>query len=409
MENIYDTRKNEQLLFIQSLYHTYAKKNRSMFAQCAIFVHLHYLDTVNRYMKYLNQIPDSIIIYIYSSDNQVLKKTRKLQKRSNIVCQLKNNRGRDISTLFVAAASSALQYNYICFLHDKKANAKYLEKDVDIWINNLWENMIGSEPYILNLLEIFKKNPKIGLLVPPEVFGKYTSHWYGDTWFADYPLCRLLAEDLDLYVDITKEKIPFTMGTVFWARIDALKIILEKQWDYDDFPSEPLPIDGTLSHAVERILGYAAQDAGYKTGTVMTDFYASWLLLSAQEYMREMFKQLQKREHVYNMAQIFNLDLREQQINHFCCQYKKLYIYGAGDYGQNLNHFLSDRNWHIDGFIVSSGKRSSSNIEGINVWEIQEMNVSDDKGILIGVSYELREEVENSLKNYGFQHYIYGF
>lgn len=409
MENIYNIRKNEQLLFIQSLDHTTIEKNTSIDAQCAVFVNLYYLDTVERYMEYLNRIPNWITIYIYSSDSRVLKRAEKLQKRSSIVYQKKENQGRDISALFVAAAKLALQYNYICFLHDKKANANYLKEDVNLWIENLWGNMVGSEAYIANLLEIFKKNPEIGLLVPPEAFGRYISHWYGDTWLVNYPLCRLLAEDLEIYADIAEEKLPFTIGTVFWARTDALKLLLEKQWDYGDFPPEPLDIDGTISHAAERILGYAAQDAGYKVGTVMSENYASWLLLSAQEYMREMFMQLKKREHIHNMDQIFHLDIREKSIKDFCCRFKKIYIYGAGNYGKSLYHFLKDRDWMIDGFVVSSGKRDSWAVEGINIWEIQELDSSDDTGILIGVSYEFREEVEQVLIRHGFLHYMYGF
>lgn len=40
---------------------------------------------------------------------------------------------------------------------------------------------------------------------------------------------------------------------------------------------EPLPYDGTISHAIERIVGFVALDAGYKVGTIMNCQYAAKL------------------------------------------------------------------------------------------------------------------------------------
>ena len=141
----------------------------------------------------------------------------------------------------------------------------------------------------------------------------------------------------------------------------------------------------------------------------MSNEYASWLLLSAQEHMRTMFHQLQKREHVYNMAQVANLDEREEKLGDFCSQYDNIYIYGAGNYGKSLYHFMKDRGWRIEGFVVSTHKRIFSTVEGLKVWELQELDSYDTLGIIIGVSYEYQGEVETMLDAGGFNNYIYGF
>ena len=430
MNNIYDIRKDENLLFIlpdnrkdrigdsekaESVYNNLYfgfidKKTESLiYDQCAVFVNLYYPDTVNRYMNYLNGITEDIQIHVYSSNERTLKEAQKLQKRSNILYYLKENRGRDITTLLIAARKTLLQYKYVCFLHDKKANADYLKDDVDIWIDNLWGNTIGSAQYIDQVLQLLENNSELGLLVPPEGFGTYISHWCGDTWLADYPLCKALAENLQLNTDMTEDKLPFTIGTVFWAKTQALRTLLEKNWAYTDFPEEPMPIDGTISHAVEKILGYTAQDAGYKTGTIMSDQYASWLLLSAQEHMRTMFLQLQKREHIHNMAQIINLDEREKMLEEFCERYVDIYIYGAGNYGRSIYHFVKDRGWQVRGFVVSTHKRTFLTVQGMEVFEIQELEVDEKTGIIIGVSYEYREAIETILDSLGFKNYVYGF
>ena len=64
------------------------------------------------------------------------------------------------------------------------------------------------------------------------------------------------------------------IGNCFWAKYDALKPLFELNWNYDDFPQEPMPADGTVSHALERIHGYVAASEGYYTEFVMTDEYA---------------------------------------------------------------------------------------------------------------------------------------
>ncbi|MCI9008376.1 MAG: hypothetical protein HFI13_09710 [Lachnospiraceae bacterium] len=409
IKNIYDIRKSRQFLFV--LPKNVMTEHTVSFPveKCAVFVNLYYLDAVSQYMAYINQIPEMIQIYIYSSDQKVLECAFQAQLRPNIQYHLKENRGRDISTLLVAAKNEILKYEYICFLHDKKANADYLKEDVDTWINNLWGNTVGSACYIYNVLNIFKRNKDIGLLVPPEAFGATIPYWYGDNWMEDYYNCRKLAGELGLRTNISKDKDVFTIGTVFWSRTKALKKLLEKEWIYENFPEEPMPIDGTLSHAIEKILGYVAQDAGYHTGTIMSEQYASWLLLMTQEYMKQMFSRLQKKEHIHNIAQLISLEQREHQIKAFYSRYKRIYIYGAGDYGISLLYFVRDRGWNVEGFVVSTGRKNAEMVEGYKVLEIQELHDTEDFGILIGVSYEFREEVESVLRLHHVENYIYGF
>ena len=84
-----------------------------------------------------------------------------------------------------------------------------------------------------------------------------------------------LLNRLDIHVPINKYKVPIApYGSCFWFRSDAVAKLFEYNWKYDDFPEEPLPIDGTISHAIERVYAYVAQDAGYYASTVMRDEYA---------------------------------------------------------------------------------------------------------------------------------------
>ena len=48
--------------------------------------------------------------------------------------------------------------------------------------------------------------------------------------------------------------IDFPVGTMFWARPEALAPLLRLGLNLDDYPDEPLPVDGTILHALERLL-----------------------------------------------------------------------------------------------------------------------------------------------------------
>ena len=54
---------------------------------------------------------------------------------------------------------------------------------------------------------------------------------------------------------------------MFWARPEALKPLFELKLDLSEVPVEPLPLDGTSLHALERLLPLVVEKAGYGYAT----------------------------------------------------------------------------------------------------------------------------------------------
>ena len=74
---------------------------------------------------------------------------------------------------------------------------------------------------------------------------------------------------------ISGEKAPIApFGSVFWFRVKALEPLFARGWQHEDFPEEPMPQDGTISHAIERIYPFVAQSEGYYPAVVMSANYA---------------------------------------------------------------------------------------------------------------------------------------
>lgn len=372
----------------------------------AVIIYLYYLDTIKNYITYIEAVPKDYDIYIVSSNDAVLEKARGFLEKREAVYILKENRGRDISAVLIAAAPVLKKYDRVCFIHDKSANAEYLEEDTAFWIYNLWTNTLGSEAYIRKINQLFDKDKTLGLLAPPEPYGEFLSHWYGDTWFENYDTTRQLAERLKLDVEVTQEEQLTTLSTVFWARTAALKKLMDYPWKYEDFPEEPLPIDGTLNHAIERIFPFVVLDAGFTTGVVMRKQYAEELLLLVQRDMRYMYFLLQERENVSNLHQIRCAGKWVAIAGDFFERHKNIYIYGAGYYGEKLYFFLKNRGVNVTGFIITDGHKKEAEMYGVPIVEISGINKELDIGVVIGVSYEYRPEVEETLHRYGIVEYI---
>jgi rhamnosyltransferase len=49
---------------------------------------------------------------------------------------------------------------------------------------------------------------------------------------------------------------------------------MDHDWQYEEFPKEPVGIDGTVMHAIERLYPFAAQNEGYYSAWILSDSYA---------------------------------------------------------------------------------------------------------------------------------------
>ncbi|HCT92620.1 MAG TPA: hypothetical protein DF613_14760 [Lachnospiraceae bacterium] len=414
MDNVYDIRRERQLQFICSAEHTGYVPTQGLLRSCVVVVNLYYAEQVGWYCRYLNKIPDGIDLYIFSSEEETLGQAGRYCKHKNTFYIKKENRGRDLSAFLVAFRPYMDRYSFICFLHDKKERAPWMKKDTDKWRENLWGNMAATGDYIYNILQLFEDHPKLGILFPPEPLGEGYLAWFQASWGDNFQNCRDLAEKLQLSADISRDKPVISHGSVFWTRWEALEKLLAFPWDYGDFPDEPMPPDFTVSHAVERIFGFAAQDAGYDAGTVMTEQYASWSLLFAQGYFKEMFSELSRRMGIENLLQFRALSMEKARILNYVRAHGSVYLYGAGKCGNMLVRMLREEGMEPDGFAVSDKEGSANLIEGLPVYglgEIGEQKALEGAngrniGIILTVYFPLQAEMIRNLEENGLHDFL---
>ena len=400
MKNVFDIKREKSLNYIIPLEKNYVDDNQKK--NVLMIIHLHYYETLDYFFHYIKNIPQYIDICFTVSDEKVKKdiEQREIYRRSNCRIIEKENRGRDISAFLVACREYIKQYDYIGFVHDKKTNKPEWEKDTLLWIENLWGNMLGSSGYIENLLHVFENNAELGLLVPPSPISDLFSTGFTNSWGKNFNKTKELAQKMQLICDLNYEKWPLTLGTVFWAKKDALKKLLDIEWKYEDFDEEPLNIDGTISHAIERILAYVAQDAGYITGWVMNTDYASKRI----EYMNCALEKVFEHTEIYTgvdcIAELAVYDDEVKELMEFSKKYESIYIYGAGVYGRKCLKLLVNGKTVPKGFLVSSLTSEETNIDGIPIYTLGDITLNKTCGIVIATSETYHEEILDMIKRY---------
>ncbi|WP_455230107.1 rhamnan synthesis F family protein [Geopseudomonas aromaticivorans] len=157
------------------------------------------------------------------------------------------NRGRDIGPLLSAFGSELVSnYDVVGHLHTK-VSADVKDSAVgESWYRFLLENLLGGEAGAMadTILGAMLEDDSIGIVFPddPNVIG----------WGKNRRYAESLAENLG--IDELPDHFNFPVGTMFWARASVLRPLIELKLGWSDYPEEPLPYDGSMLHAIERLI-----------------------------------------------------------------------------------------------------------------------------------------------------------
>jgi glycosyltransferase involved in cell wall biosynthesis len=175
--------------------------------------------------------------------------------RGVVDIRLMPNRGRDIGPFLTGFAREIMSGGYDVFGHIHGKESGSVDPAMGtLWREFLWENLIGGAYPMLDVVAAaFANRPDVGLMMAedPHLVG-----WDQNRAIAETLAARMGAGlPLDDFFD-------FPLGNMFWARPGALAPLLALDLAWEDYPAEPVPGDGTLLHALERLVPYSAQLAG---------------------------------------------------------------------------------------------------------------------------------------------------
>ena len=173
------------------------------------------------------------------------------------------NRGRDIGPFLTAFGRRMIDdYDVIGHLHTKKSMDV---KDASMgasWYRFLLENLLGSSKQAAmdDVMAAMHADESLGMVFPvdPHVVGMG----------ANQEFALELAGQLGL--GPMPEHFLFPVGSMFWTRPAALAPIISLGLEWDDYPHEPLPYDGSMLHALERLFSLSLPLSGLSMAAMHT-------------------------------------------------------------------------------------------------------------------------------------------
>jgi len=228
--------------------------------RAALHVHVFFPDLfVDIYERLVRQ-PLSLDLLISVPSNDVADKVSALTNEyanGSVDIRQVPNRGRDIGPLLTEFGVDILErYELIGHVHTKKSGDVRDSAVGQRWFTFLLENLVGGQfPMAAIILGHLIENENLGLVFPDE------PNFVG--WNRNRDIGEELARQLGIG-DLPREHFNFPVGTMFWARTRAIEPLLVRQFTWDDYPEEPLPYDGTMLHAIERLLPAIASNKGYR-------------------------------------------------------------------------------------------------------------------------------------------------
>ena len=239
----------------------------------AVHIHVYYPDILEKFLLALSKNKIKYTLFITTdNENKKLEITKILDKfrfeRKDVQIIITANIGRDVWP-WLSISDQLSRYDIAGHFHTKKSPHKYSFKG-QAWTDEIISSIMSN---MKDIISIFAENKKIGVVIPdiPD-FYKFISAF--DVLSKDNrELCNELwskmfseADEFNFF-DINTPIMPY--GNMFWYRPQALKAIMDMKIKETDIPVEPLPIDGTLLHAIERLPVYVAWKQGFDFRVVL--------------------------------------------------------------------------------------------------------------------------------------------
>lgn len=241
-------------------------------------LHIFYVDMTDEMLDRVDTLPVAYDLVVTTQDEQRASEIRAIidarprEGRRVDVRVVDSNDGRDQSAFLVGCKDVLLEggYDLVVKLHSKKTpqdgfNVGRAFKDQQ------FANLLSSPGYTANVLALFQREPGLGIVYPPMVHIGYPT--MGRAWWSNKAPFEELAARMGIMVPLDDVSPLAPYGSMFIARPEALRLLVEQPWEYADFGGAEAYQDGGLAHVLERVPSYAAAELGFHTRTITNAEY----------------------------------------------------------------------------------------------------------------------------------------
>jgi glycosyltransferase involved in cell wall biosynthesis len=236
----------------------------------ALHAHFYYPELAIEFLTHLEKNRTRCDLLISTDNaNKATQIERTLTKYAcgKVDVRVVPNRGRDMGPLLTEFSDDLGRYDVIGHVHAKRS---LIVGDLTIgenWRQFLWQNLLGGRHTMVDrIITAFERQERLGLVFPsdPHVI----------SWDSNRVVASELAGRMG-WKGALPDHFDFPLGAMFWIRRDALRPLLDLHFEWSDYPDEPVPYDGTMLHAIERLMPMVCHLAGF-TSAVTHVFGISW-------------------------------------------------------------------------------------------------------------------------------------
>ncbi len=225
----------------------------------ALHLHAFYVEELQAVLKRLRRNVIRPTLFVSTGDGKEARVQSALDDYSGPVGEIRAvpNHGRDIAPLLTLFGPTLVQeFDIFGHLHTKRSLHATNRRTIDAWTSFLMENLLGGESggaMSDRILTAMTEDPTLGIVYPddPNIL----------EWTENLGPAQNVAEQM--YITHLHNHFSFPMGNMLWARSTYLDRFVTLGLCWEDYPAEPLPIDGTSLHAIERLLGALLKRIGF--------------------------------------------------------------------------------------------------------------------------------------------------
>lgn len=215
----------------------------------AVHLHLCRADMAERCIGYLRNIParfDLLVSVSGGHDTAALAQrlAAGLPAAAAVHVEEVPDRGRDLAPLIAQYGRRLADYDAIAHFHAGRGPDDPGHAD---W-PALMETLCGSRSGVAQILDLLAHDAKTIYAAA----GRQARE--ANSWGADLDIVGRILEGQDLGAPEDFPYIEAPHGAMFWARAGSVSRLLDLSLTFEDFPEEPAASDGTLSHALERLI-----------------------------------------------------------------------------------------------------------------------------------------------------------
>lgn len=218
-----------------------------------VHIHAYYPDVLDDiFQRFARTARDARIVVTTTSEAKAadVRAAADQAGMTNIELIICANSGRDIGPFIDHMSPLCSDDEIVCHIHTKKS------PEAGDWFGEKWRDNMFRSILSQPALDLFD-DPEVGLVIPDNP----RNNGWGKNWDEASRLAAHWKRSLPLHPG------PFPIGNMFWVRGRVLAAMRDATCD-SHWPHEPVPVDGTVLHAIERLWPMACDVAGSKLAAI---------------------------------------------------------------------------------------------------------------------------------------------